>query len=450
MNLDFKKRLEGVVGKGSVRTEMKELRVYERQMGQVPDAVVDVTDSRQASRVVKLANRFRIPFVPADSGGVCTRGGRVMKRGFVLNFASMNRMKENRVLDLLCVVEPGVTLGDLDSALRPYRFFFPPDPGGSGMQSLGRVVIDNASFPGGLKYGTPRDYVLGVEAVMATGEVVTLGSTTLKNSSGLQIEKFFSGTGWMIGFPTEITVAVRPLPEKRALCIACFDSHRKALDAVALVFGSNVAPTSVEMMNSAWTKMCAVPEIAPDAATLLLVESDGHPRAVKRVSDAISRICRNAGAASVNRTSDARKIEKWKTARKPIDDLTPENGTLAMRIIAPFSEVAETLDNIGKIGRKHSLTAGFWGFFQEGCLHMVLTAGGDKRKSPEEALTEVRKIASSGGFADYSLIIGYSPTDTPALGESVLDRVSSAIKTALDPNGIIGLERGSRKKAVQS
>ena len=437
MDPKFKKRLEEAVGKGSVKTEIEELRPYRKQMEQVPDAVVDVANSRQASRVVKLANRFRVPFVPADSAGVCTKGGKTMKRGFVLNFASMNRIKETRILDLLCVAEPGVTLGDLGSALRPSGFFFPPDSCGSTGQSLGRVILDDAPFPGGFKYGKIRDYVLGVEAVMPTGEVVTLGSTTLKNSSGLQIEKFFSGTGGMIGFLTEITAAVRPLPEKRSLCIASFDSQRKALEALASVLSSGVAPASVEMMNSAWAKMRVVPDTAPDATAFLLVESDGHATAVRRVTGTISRICRNAGAVSVNHTSDNRKIEKWKTSRKSIEDFTRGDGTLGVSIVVPFSEVAETLDNIRKIGKRHKLTAGFRGFFLEGDFHMVLVARGEKWKRAEEALAEARMIASSA-------------TNTPASRESVLDRVSLAIKKALDPNEIIGPERGSYRKAVQS
>lgn len=450
MDPDFKKRLERAVGKDSVKTEIRELQPHERQVGRVMEAVVNVRDSRQASKVVKLANRFRVPFVFADSSGLFTRGENGVKRGFVLNFASMNRIKETRILDLLCVAEPGVMLEDLDSALEPYDFFFPPDPGGSRGQSLGRVVIDNAPFPGGIKYGTPRDYVLGVEAVMPTGEVVALGSTTLKNSSGLQIEKFFAGTGGMVGFPSEITVAVRPLPEKRSLCTASFDSRKKALEAVALVLSSGVAPASLEMMDRGWAKMSSVSEQTPDAIAFLLVGSDGYASGVRRETDAISRICRRAGALSVNRTSDTRKIEKWRRSRKPIEDFTRGDGTLEVSIIVPFSEVAKTLGNIGKIGKKHKLTAGFWGFFLEGDFHMVLAAGGGKWKSAEEALAEVHKIASSGRSTNCSEMIGSSPTNTPASSESVPDRVSLAIKKALDPNEIIGPGRGSHRKGVQS
>ena len=444
MDPDFKKRLERAVGKDSVRTEIEALRPYKRQMGRMPDAVVHVADSRQASRVVKLANRFRVPFVFADSSGLLTRGENRMRRGFVLNFASMNRIKETRILDLLCVAEPGVMLEDLDSALKPYNFFFPPDPGGSRGQSLGRVILDDAPFPGGIKYGTPRDYVLGVEAVMPTGEVLALGSTTLKNSSGLQIEKFFSGTGGMVGFPSEITVTVRPLPEKRSLCTAFFDSREEALEAVALVLSSGVAPASVEMMNRGWAKMCAVPETAPDATTFLLVESDGHARAVRRVMDTISRICRNAGAMSVNHTSDTRKIEKWRKSRKPIEDFSRGGEALAMSVVVPFSEVAKTLGNIGKIGKRHKLTAGFWGFFLEDDFHMVLAAERGKRKGAEEALVEVYRTASPGKSTNCSEMTGFSST------ESALDRVSLAIKKALDPNEIIGPGRGSHRKTVKS
>lgn len=451
MDPDFKKRLERAVGKDSVETEIEGLQPHKKQMGRVPEAVVNVKDSRHASKVVKLANRFRVPFVFADSSGLLTKGENRVKRGFVLNFASMNRIKETRILDLLCVAGPGVTLDDLGSALKPCGFFFPPDPGGSGGQSLGRVVMDNAPFPAGIKYGATRDYVLGVEVVTPTGEVVALGSTTLKNSSGLQIERFFAGTSGMLGFPTEITVAVKPLPAKRSLCTASFDSRKKGLEAVGDVLGSGVTPASLEMMDRAWARTCAVLETMSGGIAFLLVELDGHATAVKRGTDVVSRICRRAGALSVSRTSDTKKIEKWRRKRRSIEGFVSEDGTLAMSMVVPSSQVAETLDQIGRIGKKHNLTAGTWGFFLGGNFHMVMAAAPGKRKSTEETLAEVYNTVSSlGGATNCSEMIGFSHSKIRTSKESSLDRVSLAIKKALDPNEVLGAGRRSHRKAVQS
>ena len=164
-----------------------------------PDVVVQPRSTEQVSRLVKLANKLGIPIVPRGAGtGLC--GGAVpLKGGMVIDLTRMNRSEEVRVEDLYCVCEAGVVYDSLQKALAPYKFTFPPTPGSAEACTIGGMVACNASGMRAVKYGGTRDYVLGLEVVLPTGEIIEVGTRTLKNASGYQLERLFVGSEGTLG-----------------------------------------------------------------------------------------------------------------------------------------------------------------------------------------------------------------------------------------------------------
>ncbi len=194
----------------------------------------------------------------------------------------MNRIKDIRVEDLYCVVEPGVIYDKLNAALAKHGFWFPTTPGSGEACTIGGMVVTNASGMRAIKYGATRDYVLGLEVVMPTGEVIHTGTRTLKNSSGYQIDRLMVGSEGTLGIVTEITLKLAFKPKASAMTLAAFNSLEDAGKCVSGIIAKPLMPSAIELMDSVCIK--AVNKCMnvglPDVAAICMIEVDGHPVAV--------------------------------------------------------------------------------------------------------------------------------------------------------------------------
>src|SRR6266545_1587860 len=216
---------------------------------QEPDAVVFARSTDDISKLLHFASRERIP-VTARGGGSGYVGGCVPARGGIaLSLVQMNRIKEISFSDAVAIVEPGVFTADLKAAARAQKLFYPPDPASMKDCTLGGNVATNAGGPRCLKYGVTRNYVIGLEVVLANGEVLRTGGRVHKNKTGFDLIGMFVGSEGMLGVVTEIILRLLPLPPARATLSAAFATAAQAAEAVQAIFAAGFLPSSLEIAD---------------------------------------------------------------------------------------------------------------------------------------------------------------------------------------------------------
>ncbi len=215
-----------------------------------PEAVVFARSTADVSALLKFADSRQIP-VTARGAGYGYVGGCVpVQRGVALSLMKMNRIKEIHFADAVAVVEPGALTGELKAAARAQGLFYPPDPASQTDCSIGGNVATNAGGPRCLKYGVTRNYVLGLEVVLASGDVLRLGGRVHKNKTGFDLIGLFVGSEGMLGVVTEITLSLLPLPPARATLSAAFGAMSDAATAVQRIFAAGFLPASLEIAES--------------------------------------------------------------------------------------------------------------------------------------------------------------------------------------------------------
>src|SRR5438874_4379942 len=249
-----------------------------------PDAVVFAESTEQVSKLMKFASRENIA-VTARGGGYGYVGSCVpVRAGIALSFARMNRIKDISFEDAVAVVEPGIITADLKRAARDKKLFYPPDPASFEHCTIGGNVATNAGGPRCLKYGVTRNYVVGLEVVLANGEVLRTGGRVHKNKTGFDLIGLFVGSEGMLGVVTEITLKLLPMPPARATLSAAFANATQAAETVQAIFAAGFLPASLEIADH-FTLEAARRDlrkmIVPPGSAHLLVDLDGQQESVR-------------------------------------------------------------------------------------------------------------------------------------------------------------------------
>src|SRR5213594_1118035 len=250
---------------------------------QHPEVVVFARSTDDISKLLQFASREKIP-VTARGGGFGYVGGCVPARGGIaMSLIRMNRIKEISFGDAVAIVEPGVFTADLKAAVRAQRLFYPPDPASMKDCTIGGNVATNAGGPRCLKYGVTRNYVIGLEVVLANGDLLRTGGRVHKNKTGFDLIGLFVGSEGMLGVVTEVTVKLLPLPPARATLSASFDTISEAAAAVQQIFAAGFLPSSLEIADK-FTLEAARQDSGsahvPSGNAHLLVDLDGQEETV--------------------------------------------------------------------------------------------------------------------------------------------------------------------------
>src|SRR3989440_7074835 len=258
-----------------------------------PEVVVFARSTTDASKLLQFASHEKIP-VTARGGGFGYVGGCVPARGGIaLSLAKMNRIKEISFFDAVAIVEPGVFTADLKIAVRAQKLFYPPDPASMKDCTIGGNVATNAGGPRCLKYGVTRNYVIGLEVVLANGEVLRTGGKVHKNKTGFDLIGLFVGSEGMLGGVTEITLRLLPLPPARATISAAFATMSEAAASVQAIFAKGFLPASLEIADS-FTLEAARKDLGralvPPGNAHLLVDLDGQEESVRTEAEAIREL----------------------------------------------------------------------------------------------------------------------------------------------------------------
>ena len=288
--MHWKEKLVELLGADAVSSEAEVLAAHSGDKwfaAHEPDLVVFARSTTDVSKLLQFASREKIP-VTARGGGFGYVGGCVPARGGVaLSLVRMNRIKEISFADAVAVVEPGVFTADLKAAVRTQKLFYPPDPASMKDCTIGGNVATNAGGPRCLKYGVTRNYVIGLEVVLANGEVLQTGGPVHKNKTGFDLIGLFVGSEGMLGVVTEIRLRLLPLPPARATLSAAFATAAQAAEAVQAIFAAGFLPSSLEIADQ-FTLEAARRDlgtmIVPAGNAHLLVDLDGQEQSVRSVT----------------------------------------------------------------------------------------------------------------------------------------------------------------------
>lgn len=452
MNQEIISEIQAIVGKENCSTDIAEIYAYgfDASIHRVlPDIVIRPKRTEEVQKIILLANKYKIPIVPRGSGTALCGHSLPINRGIVIDMKAMNKIKEIRVGDLYCVVEPGVIYADLNKELGKYNFLFPPEPGSGDVCSIGGMVATNASGIRAIKYGATRDYVMALEVVLPTGEIIRVGTKTIKDSSGYQLARFFVGSEGTLGIITEITLRIIPKSEKQAVVLASFDSLEKAGQCIANIISSGLIPSAIEIIDK--TCIEAVNKSMkiglPESEALVLIEVDGHPVVVKEQNEKVAKICLESKAIKVDFTDDEKRMEElWKGRKGVLPSLSKYGEkfvsvSLADDMAVPISQIPKAVVEFQKIAKKYGIIIGTYGHAGDGNLHtkMLLDPKSEEHwkrgeKATEEIFDAVLKL---GGTITGEH--GVAITKAPYLLKEKKDTVElqKKIKLLFDPNNIM-------------
>lgn len=399
----------------------------------------------EVQRIVKLCGGAGVPIVARGAGSGLSGGAVAVEGALTVVFTRMNAILEMDTANLTATVQPGIINADLNKAANEVGLFYPPDPASYEICTIGGNVAENSGGLRCVKYGVTRDWVCGLEVVLADGSVIRTGGKNKKDVAGYDLTGLFVGSEGTLGLVTEVTVHLLPQTPPKLTLIAFFENVHDAGEAVAGIIAAGVIPVTLELMD-AYT-IAAVDDVHHlgldrTAGALLMVESDMGDAAGERELAAAEAACNAAGATSVLRAADAQEADWLRQARRAAHGALERAGVARMDDVSvPRSRVPEMLDAITRIAAANNLRLGVFGHAGDGNLHPTYIVSRDD-PTAEERIEETRD-----GIYRAALELGGSITGEHGTGLAKkrwleLQRgarsveAMRAIKQALDPNGL--------------
>src|SRR5947199_2340077 len=340
-----------------------------------PDVVVFARSTNDISKLLQFASREKVP-VTARGGGFGYVGGCVPVRGGIaLSLAQMNRIKEISFSDAVAVVEPGAVTADLKAAVRAQKLFYPPDPASMKDCTIGGNVATNAGGPRCLKYGVTRNYVVGLEVVLANGDVLRTGGRVHKNKTGFDLIGLFVGSEGLLGVVTEITLRLLPLPPGRATLSAAFATAAQAAEAVRAIFAAGFLPASLEIADH-FTLEAARRDlgkmIVPDGNAHLLIDLDGQEESVRSEASAIRELLEKTKANALKVATGEADCEKLWALRRQFSNSLRATGLTKLNqdIVVPRSRLVDLMKFAETLQTKHGFPIACFGHAGDGNIHV--------------------------------------------------------------------------------
>jgi len=443
--------LGGIVGPGKLELRESALVPYRTDatfgFSGAPLAVVWPGDTDDVARVLSWANRNRIPVVPRGAGTSLAAGAVPIRGGIVLALTRMNSILAIDPVDLTATVEPGVTTQALARAAAEHGLHYPPDPGSHRVSTLGGNVATNAGGLHGLKYGNTAGYVLGLQAVLADGQVIRAGGRLLKDVAGYDLVHLLTGSEGTLAVLTELTLALRPAPAVSTTGLAYFKDLESASDAVRGVIGAGVLPATLEFLDARCIR--AVEDHArlgldTQAGAMLLFGDDGSPAEVERTVAIMAETMRDHGAAQVQVATVAAESEALMAARRcALPALARLGGATVLEDVGvPRSRLAELVSRIDEIAARHRVVIATFGHAGDGNAHPTGCF------DPQDERESGRVAAAFADIFAAAVELGGTITGEHGVGAAKLPYLAgqfgaphtallARIKDAFDPEGIL-------------
>jgi glycolate oxidase len=410
-----------------------------------PDAVVTPLTAEEVAATVKVAAEVGVPVVPRGGGTGLAGGSVPVEGGVVICTTQMNRILELDTLNMVTVVQPGIVTAQLQAEVERVGLFYPPDPQSLRQCTIGGNVATTAGGPRCLKYGTTRDYVLGLQVVLADGRIIRTGGKMIKMQTGYNLTQLFIGSEGTLGVITEVTLRLIPKPKHRGTVMAIFNKLDDAAETVNRILLAGITPLALEMMDNACIRsvMAYKPFGLPlDAETILLIDQDGNDqRVVEEELVQIADLCREGGASEVRKAATAKESEALWAARRAVSPAISrlKPNKLGEDISVPRAQIPAMVRKVTEIALRNRLAIPLFGHIGDGNLHPNILCD---LKDPEEmervqhAAREIFEAAASlggtlsGEHGIGTLKRGFLSESLDAASIEMMQRV----KWALDPD----------------
>lgn len=413
----------------------------------LPDSVCFPKNRESVAKILRFANKHKIPLTARGAGYGYVGGCVPSHGGIVLSLMRLNRIKEINADDFVAVVEPGVLTEHLQKEVEKVGRFYPPDPASKADCSIGGNVATNAGGPRCLKYGVTREYVLGLEVVLADGSIVRVGSRTQKNKTGFELTKLFVGSEGMLGIVTEATLKLLPLPPYRASLAIGFQSMRKATQAIRDIFSGGFLPCALELADQ-FTLAAARRRTGSDRLARckahIIVELDGQEKSVRAELPELETLASKTKPLFVERAHGAVECEKLWQLRREFSYALRDTGLTKLNedIVVPRSRLEELFSFTAGLEKKHGFAVACFGHAGDGNIHVNIMADMDAPKAKarcDAALDDLFQfVVSIGGVVTGEHGIGLAKKPWWRLATSKeVRQLHRTLKQALDPNGIL-------------
>ncbi len=444
------KDLRKIVGKAYCSNAKEDLACYgydATALNFLPDAIVFPEKTSQVASILRLADRDNFSVVPRGSGSGMTGGSLPINGGVVVIMTRFNRIHKIDTDNLVAHVEPGVITGNFHKAVESKGLFYPPDPASSEFCTLGGNMAECAGGPSAVKYGVTRDYVLGLEVVLPTGEIIKTGVKTAKGVVGYDLTRLFIGSEGTLGIITRMTLRLLPLPKEIRTMTAVFDVIDKATETVSEIIRRSIIPRTIEFMDNASIR-CAEDHLKiglpVEAQAMLLIDVDGTVDETDRAITKLKELCISQGAKEVKVAENREEAANLWKARKAVSPALFKYGPdkLNEDIVVPRSKIPEMVKKIDALRTETGLTMASFGHAGDGNIHFNIMLDKKDKTQLKKAEDAVDKLF------DYTLKLGgtisgehgIGITKAPYMGKEIgpveLD-IMKKIKKVFDPKGIL-------------
>jgi glycolate oxidase len=443
--------LTSVVGRDCVLVEPEDLVPYSfdgtAALKGRPEAVVFPRSTEQVAECVRLAAAARIPIVTRGSGTGLSGGSIPSPGSLVLCLVHMNAILELDARNLTLRAQPGAVTLRIDEAAAQHGLFYPPDPGSMRISTIGGNVAENSGGLRGLKYGVTRDYVMGLEVVLADGRIARFGNRCVKDVAGYSLKDLFVGSEGTLGIITEVLLKLVPRPLARQTMLALYDRIEDAADTVSAIVAARIIPCTLEFLDR-MTAVCVEDHahvgLPTDCAAVLLMETDGHPAAVADEAAQMETLAREHGAREVRRAgSEAEALQLAAARRNAFSALARQRPTTILEdVTVPRSELATMVGFIASTAVAFDLQIGTFGHMGDGNLHPTFLADErdeDEMRRVHRALDAiVTRTLELGGTITGEHGVGLAKKGwlRQQMGDASLDLMRQ-IKQTLDPGNIL-------------
>jgi glycolate oxidase len=357
----------------------------------LPAFIVHPGSALEISRLLQIANREKIPVIPRGAGSNVSGGTIPVKDSMVLVLTRLNRILEIDTRNLIAEVEPGVLTGAFQQEVEKLGLFYPPDPQSLAFSTIGGNVAECAGGPRGVKYGVTRDYVLGLEVVLPSGEIIETGGRTLKNVAGYDLTRLFVGSEGTLGIITRVTLRLIPLPEAKKTMLVVYDQVEKAAETVAAILAAGIVPATLEFLDQVYIRN--IEEYAQvgfpvDAEAVLLIEVDGDPIAIDKQAAKINEICMGQGATKIRTAATVEEAaEIWQARRAAFAAVARLKPTIIGEdATVPRTCLPQMVKKIREVSNRYDVTIAVVGHAGDGNLHATFLC--DERDKAEMARVE--------------------------------------------------------------
>ncbi len=444
-----------IVGADFVFTDAESFEKYGKdeteRLHYNPEVVVKPRTPEEIAALLKLCNENLIPVTPRGGGTGLSGGALPHLGGLVISMERFNNILEIDDRNLQVTTEPGVITEVLQNAVKEVNLFYPPDPSSKGSCFIGGNIAENSGGPKAVKYGVVKDYVLNLEVVLPTGEIIWTGSNVLKNSTGYNLTQLLVGSEGTLGIVTKIVLKLIPLPKFDLLMLAPFASLEKASEAVSAIFRAGFTPSAMELMEidsikivSKMVDSTAFP-VSDDIAAHLIVEVDGNNLDILMGEmEAIAEVLATYDAGEIFFADDAQqKTELWKLRRRVAEAVKSVGYTIEEDTVVPRAELPKLIRGVKALGLQYGFHAVCYGHAGDGNLHIRINHPTIKNSYGSEEMNNILKelfviVKNLGGTISGEHGIGLiQKSYMPVVFKDATLEIMRGIKKTFDPNNIL-------------